>query len=191
MHLDSDPALTWTAAGFALVALAAAAGSFASPWLLRHSSHLIPLVVRRPLQEIAKSLGEYADSPLLLLKVMGLSLLFHGVWIVMHLAAGLALHITAPPIIYALMVPLTDIIGLAPIFFNNVGARDLVFTLYLRQVDVPDATALALAFTAFTIRLIASGIGGLVLLFGSADFKAAPRQAAEQDPAPLPQTTRR
>ena len=36
------------------------------------------------------------------------------------------------------------------------------------------ADALALAFTAFTIRLVVSAIGGLVLLFGGADFKAAP-----------------
>jgi uncharacterized protein (TIRG00374 family) len=192
LHVETQPALTWTAAGFAVAALIAAGGSFASPWLLRHSSRLIPRVARKPLQQIAKSLGEYADSPLVLAKVMGLSLLFHAVWITMHLVAGLALRIEAPPIIYALMVPLTDIIGLAPIFFNNVGARDLVFTLYLRQVGVPDATALALAFTAFTIRLLVSAIGGLVLLLGGADFKAAaPRPEAEQDPAPLPQTTRR
>jgi uncharacterized protein (TIRG00374 family) len=180
LHVDTQPALTWTAAGFAVAALFAAAGSFASPWLLRRSSRLIPRVARRPLQQIAKSLGEYADSPLVLAKVMGLSLLFHGVWIVMHLVAGLALKVEAPPIIYALMVPLTDIIGLAPIFFNNVGARDLVFTLYLRQVGVPDATALALAFTAFTIRLVVSAIGGLVLLFGGADLKAAPAPPPQQ-----------
>lgn len=193
LRLDSSPVLTWTAAGFALAAVAAAGVSFASPWLLGRYDRLLPSVARRPLQRIAQSLGEYAGDPRTVAQVMGLSLLFHATWISMHLVSGLALRVAAPPIIYALMVPLTDIIGLAPIFFNNVGARDLVFTLYLRQVGVPDATALALAFTAFTIRLAISSIGGLVLLFGGGDFRTAPptRPDAEPDAAPLPQTTRR
>jgi hypothetical protein len=186
LHIATDPALTWTAAGFAVAAMVAAGVSFASPWILRRSGRLIPRIARKPLQQIAQSLSEYASDPLTVAKVMGLSLLFHCTWITMHLVAGLALHISAPPIIYALMVPLTDIIGLAPIFFNNVGARDLVFTIYLRQVGIPDATALALAFTAFTIRLIVSAIGGLVLLFGGADFRA-PRPAPAQPEAETPQ----
>lgn len=174
LRLATDPALTWTTAGFALAAIAAVGVSFASPWLLRRFGNLIPRFARGPLQKIADTLGEYAGSPGTIAKVMGLSLLFHATWISLHLVAGLALGVAAPPIIYALMVPLTDIIGLAPIFFNNVGARDLIFTLYLRQVGVPDSAALALAFTAFTIRLAVSSIGGLVLLFGGADFRAAP-----------------
>jgi hypothetical protein len=193
MRLNSDPRLTWVAAAFALAAIVAAGASFASPWLLRRYSRLVPKLVRRPLQKIAQSLGEYAGDPATMAKVMSLSLLFHTTWISMHVVCGVALNIAAPPIIYALMVPLTDIIGLVPIFFNNVGARDLVFTIYLRQVGVPDATALALAFTAFTARLVVSSIGGLVLLLGGADLRA-PRQGSaesETEAAPVPQTTQR
>ncbi len=186
MRLETSPVLAWTTAGFALAAVLAAGISFASPWLLRRYSRLVPAVARRPLQKVAESLGEYAGDPATMAKVLALSLLFHATWIGMHLACGLALKIGAPPIIYALMVPLTDIIGLAPIFFNNVGARDLVFTLYLRQLGVPDATALALAFTAFTVRLLVSSIGGLVLLFGGADFRPNP-----EPPAPEAASTRR
>lgn len=171
LRVVTDPTLTWVTAGFALAAVAAAGVSFASPWLLGRFGGLIPGFARGPLRKAADTLGEYAGSPGTIARVMGLSLLFHTTWISMHLACGLALGVAAPPIIYALMVPLTDIIGLAPIFFNNVGARDLVFTLYLRQVGVPDATALALAFTAFTVRLAVSSIGGLVLLFGGASFR--------------------
>lgn len=172
LRLVTDPALTWATAGFAMAAVVAAGASFASPWLLRRFGGIIPPFARAPLERVAATLGEYAGSPATVAAVMGLSLLFHSVWIALHLVCGLALGVAAPPIIYALMVPLTDIIGLAPIFFNNVGARDLIFTLYLRQVGVPDATALALAFTAFTIRLVVSSIGGLVLLFGGADFRS-------------------
>jgi len=120
---------------------------------------------------------------------MGLSLLFHTSWISMHLACGLALAIAAPPLIYTLMVPLTDILGLVPIFVNNVGARDLVFTIYLSQVGVPEATAIALAFTAFSVRLLVSAIGGLLLLFGGADLRGA--SGAEPDSASEAATSRR
>lgn len=168
LRLDTSPALALTTTGFALAALAAAAMAFASPWLLRRYHRLLPRLTRQPLRRIAEALGEYADNPGALGIVMLLSLLFHATWIGMHVVSGMALGIEAPLLIYALMVPLTDIIGLAPIFVNNVGARDLVFTVYLRQVGVPEASALALAFTAFSIRLAVSSIGGLVLLFGGA-----------------------
>ncbi|NTU84107.1 MAG: flippase-like domain-containing protein [Chloroflexales bacterium] len=181
-RLVTAPALTLLAGGFALVAIMAAVVSFASPWLLPRISRFLPAVARRPLYKIAEALGEYGSDRGTLAKVMGLSLLFHGTWITVHLVCGLALYIEAPPLIYALMVPLTDILGLAPIFFNNVGARDLVFTIYLRQVGVPNATALALAFTVFTVRLVVSSIGGLILLFGGADLRGTPRADLDTEP---------
>jgi hypothetical protein len=166
MRLVNEPGLTLLAFGFAGAAVAAVAGSFAAPWLLRRFQTRLPEVARRPLQSIADSLGIYAADRGAMLRAMGLSLLFHTLWIAMHYVCGLALKIPAPLLIYALMVPLTDIVGLAPIFFNNLGARDLVFTIYLRQIGIPNPTALALAFTAFTVRLVVSSLGGLVLLFG-------------------------
>lgn len=174
LRLDSDPRLTLTAFAFALAGVAAGLGAFAAPLLLRRFGGRLPQAARKPLQSIAEALGAYAGDWPTLLKALGLSLLFHTAWIGLHIVAGLALRISAPPAIYALMVPLTDILGLAPIFFNNVGARDLVFTIYLRQVGVPDATALALAFTAFTVRLLVSALGGLVILFGGASLRQGP-----------------
>lgn len=166
MRLDSDPRLTMAATVFAVAGVAAAMGAFAAPWLLGRFGGRLPERIRKPLQSVAEALGAYAGDWPTLLKALGLSLLFHSCWIGLHIVAGMALRIDAPAAIYALMVPLTDILGLIPIFFNNVGARDLVFTLYLSQVGIPDATAIALAFTAFTVRLLASALGGLVLLFG-------------------------
>ncbi|MEI7643099.1 MAG: lysylphosphatidylglycerol synthase transmembrane domain-containing protein [Chloroflexales bacterium] len=179
MRLVNQPALTLLAFGFALVAIAAVAGSFSAPWLLRRFHTHLPKTARKPLQSIADSLGIYAADRVAMLKAMGLSLLFHMLWIGMHYVCGLALNIPAPLLIYALMVPLTDIVGLAPIFFNNLGARDLVFTIYLSQIGITNATALALAFTAFTVRLVVSSVGGLLLLIRGADVRddspAAPR----------------
>lgn len=179
-RLVNDPTLSIGAAAFALAGVAAGAAALAAPWFLRITGVRLPARIRKPLQSIADALGAYAGDLPTLLKALGLSLLFHLSWISLHIVAGLAIGIAAPPIIYAVMVPLTDMLGLAPIFFNNLGARDFMFTLYLGQIGIPTASALALAFTAFTIRLVISSLGGLVLLFGGVEFA----QATAEEPAP-------
>ncbi|MBX0327852.1 flippase-like domain-containing protein [Oscillochloris sp. ZM17-4] len=172
-RLVNEPTLTLLALGFTLVAVAAVAASFSAPWLLRRFHRYLPKTARKPLQSIASSLGIYAADRGAMIRAMGLSLLFHTLWIGLHYVCGLALHIQAPLLLFALMVPLTDIVGLAPIFVNNLGAREMVFTLYLSQIGVMSGTALALAFTAFTVRLTVSSLGGLVLLFGGASMRGA------------------
>ncbi len=180
-RLVSEPALTLLAFGFTLVAIAAVIASFSAPWLLRRFHTRLPKAARKPLQNIADSLGIYASDRGTMIKAMGLSLLFHIIWISLHYVCGLALHIQAPPMIYALMVPLTDIVGLAPFFVNNLGAREMVFTLYLSQISgISNGTAIALAFTAFTVRLVVSSLGGLVLLFGGTSMHGDP----SADPEP-------
>lgn len=169
--LVNAPGLTLTAGVFATVAVLAACSAFAAPWLLGHVSHLLPMFVQRPLAQIAATLRAFGTDRKTLLVALLLSFVYHVAWIGMHLMSGLALAIAAPTLIYFLIVPLTDMVGLAPIFVNNVGARDLVFTLYLRQLGVPDAQALALAFTAFSIRLLVSMLGGVVMLFGGAAMR--------------------
>lgn len=169
-RLVTEPTLVAVAAGFALLALAGVGLALAAPWLLGRFERLLPNLVRQPLARIAEALGQYGDRRGTLIVALGLSLLVHSCWIGLHLVCATALSIAAPPVLYGLMVPLSDILGLAPIFFNNVGARDLIFTIYLGQVGVPPATALALAFTVFTVRLTTSTIGGLVLLFGGASL---------------------
>ncbi|NTW97331.1 MAG: flippase-like domain-containing protein [Oscillochloris sp.] len=173
-RLVNEPALTLLAFGFTLAAVAAVAASFAAPWLLRRFHAYMPQAIQRPLQSVADSLGIYATDGQAMLQAMGISLFVHVLWIVMHAICGLALAIPAPPLLYALMVPLTDIVGLAPIFVNNLGAREMVFTIYLSQIGIAASTALALAFTAFSVRLVVSALGGLVLLFGGAGMRADP-----------------
>ncbi len=179
-HLATDPMLQWVTAIFALAAIATVIASFSAPRLLRMFGRRLPDVIRGPLQKIAEALAEYAPQKLVMAQVLGLSFLFHACWISSHLAVGMALGIQAPPLIYALMVPITDIVGLAPIFVNNVGARDLVFTLYLSQVGVPSALAIALAFIVFTVRLVVSSLGGLAALFGGADLKISQAETDAQ-----------
>lgn len=169
--LVNAPGLALTAATFAVGAVVVAVMAFAAPWVLPRFAHLLPKIISKPLAKIVATLGVFSGDRATMLRVMIVSFIYHGAWIGMHVMSGLALGIAAPILIYFLIVPLTDIVGLAPIFVNNVGARDLVFTVYLRQLGVPDATALALAFTAFSIRLVVSAFGGLVMLFGGADMR--------------------
>src|SRR5262249_46041916 len=60
------------------------------------------------------------------------------------------------------------IVGLIPIFFNNLGAREGIYTLLLGLLGLPAAQALALALLVFGARLVVSLLGGVVLLLESA-----------------------
>src|SRR5439155_13370141 len=123
------------------------------------------------MQRVAQALADYAPQGRWLALVLAMSLLFQVLWITVTVISGLALGLQVTPLIYGLMVPITDIVGLVPIFVNNLGAREVVFTLYLSQVGVAPASAIALAFMVFTVRLVVSVLGGLVVLLGGADLK--------------------
>lgn len=169
--LVTTPALRLLTAGFGAAAIAAMVASFSAPRLQKLlGPRLLPAIARRPMQRVAEALADYAPQGRWLALVLAMSLLFQLLWITITVLCGLALGINVPLLIYGLMVPITDIVGLIPIFVNNLGARDLVFTLYLSQVGVASATAIALAFLVFSIRLVVSVLGGLVVLLGGADL---------------------
>jgi uncharacterized protein (TIRG00374 family) len=183
--LVTTPLLRLITVGFTLAAVAAMAGSFAAPQLQRLIGPRLPEVARRPMQKITTALADYAPQGRWLALVLALSLLFQVLWVVIHVVCGWALDIDAPLLLYAVMAPITDILGLAPIFVNNLGAREVVFTLYLSQVGVTSESALALAFLLFAVRLAVSVLGGLVVLFGGADLSVAqvkPSEALSTEP---------
>jgi uncharacterized protein (TIRG00374 family) len=177
--LVTTPLLRLITVAFTLAAVAAMAASFAALQLERFVGPRMPDVARRPLAKMARALADYAPQGRWLALVLALSLLFQALWVVIHIVCGWALGIDAPPLLYAVMAPITDILGLAPIFVNNLGAREAVFTLYLSQIGAAQETALALAFMIFAVRLAVSVLGGLVVLLGGADL-GAPR-AGRQD----------
>jgi uncharacterized protein (TIRG00374 family) len=183
--LVTTPVLRLITVGFTLAAIAAMVASFAAPRLQKLlGPRLLPEIARRPMQRVAQALADYAPQGRWLVLVLAMSLLFQILWVVIHVVCGLALDIHAPLLLYAVMAPITDILGLAPIFVNNLGAREVVFTLYLSQVGVPPETAIALAFMIFIVRLAVSVLGGLVVLFGGADLRVAhgPQQDALTEP---------
>jgi uncharacterized protein (TIRG00374 family) len=175
--LVTTPELRLLTVAFTGAAVLAMIASFSAPRLLLRFGPRLPQQIRRPVQRIAQALGDYFPQGRTLAKVLGLSLVYQTLWIVNHIVCGLALQIDAPTQIYFLMVPITDMVGLAPIFVNNLGAREAVFTLYLAQVDVAAATAIALAFMIFTVRLVVSTVGGLVVLLGGFDLKTPDLQS--------------
>lgn len=184
LSLKSAPELQYLAIGGGVAAICTLVACFGAPWLLG----LVPLGgmfarLRRPLEKIATNVAAYVPRGWALVPVLLLSLLFQSLWVVIHVVCGWALNIEAPLLVYALMVPLTDILGLAPIFINNLGVRDTVFALYLGQVGVPTAQAVALSFLIFTVRLVISLLGGLVLAF---DRPASTTRWGQPSPAVYP-----
>jgi hypothetical protein len=179
--LVNDATMNVIAVSFTLLAAAAAAASFAARWLQQMFGHYLPDAAQRPMQRVAGALSDFFPQGRSFVLVMAMSLLFQSIWILVHVACGLALHVEAPLLLYAVMVPLSDILGLLPVFLNNVGAREIVFTLYLTQAGATQAEALALAFMVFSVRLLVSTLGGLVVLFGGADLRLSHRPPADTD----------
>ncbi len=179
--LVTESWLLWITIAFAVLAICAAIGSIAAPLVYRLFGKYLPKFTHRPLEKITRALSDYFPQGLDLVLVMGMSLLFQGTWVVIHAVCGAALGIDAPLMLYALMAPLTDILGLLPIFVNNIGAREFVFTLYLAQVGVEPALAVSLAFMILTLRLVASLPGGIIMLIGGADMRVARKHAVTSE----------
>ncbi|NJK79907.1 MAG: flippase-like domain-containing protein [Chloroflexaceae bacterium] len=178
--LVTDPFWLVVTVGFSLLAVGAAVLSFFAPLILQLFGAYLPAVALRPMERVAAALASYFPQGRTLLGVVLMSLLFQSLWVVIHAVCGMALGIDAPLLLYALMVPISDILGLVPVFVNNVGAREIAFTVYLTQVGVSQATALALAFLIFAVRLVVSLLGGVVVFFGGADL----RITADTEPSP-------
>lgn len=168
--LTTAPWIRWVTAGFTALALGLLVVSFLAPQVQQRVERFLPARVREPFERVTLQIANYSPRGWQLALVMAMSFAFQLLWIFMHVVAGAALGIQAPLLVYGLMVPMTDILGLLPIFFNSLGVREAVFTLYLGQVGIPSDQAIALALLVFSIRLIISALGGLVLLFGGVDL---------------------
>ena len=122
---------------------------------------------RGKLRGMADALAQfYADRGALAL-VMLLAFVYQISWIAVNIAAAQALGMDVPWSFIALMVPISDIVGLIPIFFNNLGAREGIYTLLLGLLGLAAAQALALSLLVFGARLLVSLLGGVVLLLES------------------------
>jgi len=161
--------------GVVVCILVAAGGlvvAFAAPWLVRLAARLpLPDVLawRRRLGAFADSMGTFYAFPATLALAIALAFGYQISWVAENYIAARALALDIPPALVGLMVPVSDIVGLAPIFFNSLGAREGTFVLLLGQVGVPAESALAVSFLIFAIRLVASLLGGALYVFGGVE----------------------
>jgi glycosyltransferase 2 family protein len=153
--------------------LAASGGlilALSTPWTVSLLVRLpLPNIVgwRGKLRGLAESLAQFYAYRRALGLVMLLALGYQISWVAVNVAGAEALGMTMPWSFMALMVPISDIVGLVPIFFNNLGAREGTYTLLLGLLGLAAAQALALALLVFAVRLLVSLLGGVVLLLES------------------------
>jgi glycosyltransferase 2 family protein len=167
--LIPQPALLWGAIWCLLAAAAALVVALAAPLIARTLMRLpLPNVAgwRGKLGTVADTLSRYYGYRRALWLVILLSFGYQFVWIAANYAAARSLRLDLPFAFMALIVPLSDIVGLVPIFLNNLGAREGTFVVMLGQLGVGATAALALAFLIFLVRLAVSLLGGLLYLFG-------------------------
>jgi uncharacterized membrane protein YbhN (UPF0104 family) len=166
------PQLLLGLAGCILVAAAGLAVAFLAPWIVRWLTRLrLPDVLgwRAKLGSFGESLAIYYAFPSTLALVIGLAFGYQFSWMLVNYAVARALALDVPLAFVALMVPISDIVGLVPIFFNSLGAREGTYVLLLGLLGVPSESALAASFVIFAVRLVASLLGGVLYLFGGVE----------------------
>lgn len=117
---------------------------------------------RGRLQRTAVTISGYRTQGRTVAVVTALAFAYQLSWVAVHVVAARALGLEVPLQLMLLMVPVSDIVGLVPIFFNNLGAREGTFVVFLSQLGRPAATAVALAFLIFLVRLLVGCLGGIL-----------------------------
>lgn len=167
--LASSPQLLWGSTICVLIASGGLVVALSAPLLIRLLVRLrLPNIAnwRVRLGRVAQALSAYYAYRGTLLLTLLLSFGYQLVWIGANYAAARALHVPVSFAFMALMVPVSDIIGLVPVFLNSLGAREGTFILFFRQIGTPAELALALAWLIFVLRLGLSLLGGLLYLLG-------------------------
>jgi len=153
---------------FSLLAASVAAGAaLGAPVGARVLARLrLPNIVdwRGQLQRTAATISGYSTHRATVAVVTVLAITYQLSWVTVHIVAARALGLEVPLQLMLLMVPVSDIVGLVPIFFNNLGAREGTFVVFLSQLGRPAAGAVALAFLIFLVRLLVGCLGGILYM---------------------------
>lgn len=167
--LADAPQMLWGSAICVLVAAVGLVVALCAPLLIRLLVRLrLPDVAnwRARLSAVAQALTAYYAYRSTLLLALLLSFGYQLIWIGANYAAARALRIDVSFAFMALMVPVSDIVGLVPIFLNSLGAREGTFVVFFQQIGTTAELALALAWLIFVLRLALSLLGGLLYLTG-------------------------
>jgi uncharacterized membrane protein YbhN (UPF0104 family) len=171
-RLNNAPQLLLGLIGCLLAAAGGLMMALAAPWGVRWLTRIkLPdfMAWQRRLRSFAGSLAMYYAYPRTLALVIALAFGYQLSWIAGNSAVTSALGLAVPLAFVAFMVPISDIVGLMPIFFNSLGAREGTFVLLLGLLGVPAENALAAAFLIFAVRLVVSLLGGVLYMFSGVE----------------------
>ena len=119
--------------------------------------------------------------PVLLLKVLPLSILNHCLFIMLMFSLAKALELGLSLTDVFTVGPIIAVIGAVPITPGGLGLREFAAVTYLGVVGVSATSAMPLSLLLYATMLLWSMVGGVVFLLGSASDKAALKDARADD----------
>lgn len=123
-----------------------------------------------------RELLPFWENPAILLKAIGLGLLFQVLILLIHVSIGYSLGMTIPISYYFILYPIADIASFLPITLNGIGVREWSYTYLLTLVGVSPERAFGFSLLWFSILFLSSLLGGLVFLLGN--FESPSRLSA-------------
>lgn len=138
--------------------------------VLRFATRFMPGRLQEKTEQILElflaSVRQYGRNPIVLLKCLGLSIMFQFLIIVAVFCVGTALRLDIAFFKYCIFVPLICLLESVPSTINGMGFRDAGYIMFFSAVGVADpivaAPAMSLLYMMSTL-VYASG-GGLLFL---------------------------
>jgi hypothetical protein len=131
-------------------------------WLLP----LNQLEKRFPQLELLQQAKVYWANIGLLVKSVSISLLVHGLMVIMHLLIAQALQVHVDVLYITAVYGIVSLASVLPIAFAGYGVREGAYLLLLTKTGMSPETALAFAFYWDIISTCMSLLGGLILFKG-------------------------
>jgi hypothetical protein len=73
-----------------------------------------------------------------------------------------ALNFSVPLLYYFLIIPVTTVVLLLPVFINGIGAREAIYIFFLSKFQVTSPQAIAFTWITFGMVLFQGIIGGII-----------------------------
>lgn len=121
---------------------------------------------------IEVDLAPYWHDLPMLGRALSISILFHILQIYGYVFIAQALGLSVPTGFFFLLAPVVNIVSMAPITFSGVGIREAGMLFFLRQVGVPEASAVAVGILASALTLANGVVGGFVYMLWQMRQKA-------------------
>ncbi len=106
----------------------------------------------------------YWRNPMPMVQSIALSFFFQMLVVLIHILISLSLDLYIPLRFYFFLIPLVVLASMLPVSLSGLGVREGAYVYFLSLVDVPTSTAMAFALAWLIIVVIASLMGGLVIL---------------------------